>query len=107
MTPYQFFKALDHHWGDCNWQVVTENGDVGFLGQGDNDGRLQAGWDKGLGEGPVENPVEDSSQLVRVVLQHTSIDAVRSSTFLGFTGRSVHVTSRSSTVRVRLPWATG
>jgi len=79
MTPYQFFKALHHHWGECNWLVVIETGDVGFLGQGDYDEELHVGWESGLGEGSFENPGKDSSQLVHAVLQHMSGDTVRSS----------------------------
>ncbi len=69
MTPDQFFKTFHHHWSECDWPVVVEAGNVEFLGQGDDDGGLQTGWDSGLGQGTVVNPGEDSSQLVRAVLR--------------------------------------
>ena len=52
---------------------------MGFLGQGDYGRGLQTGWDSGLGQKLVENLDEDYSQLIRTVLQHTSRDAIGSS----------------------------
>lgn len=46
MTVHLFFKAVHHHWGECNWLVVAEPGIVGFLGQGNYGGGLQTVWDR-------------------------------------------------------------
>lgn len=48
VTADQFLKALHHHWGEYDWSVVVEAGDVSHLGQGDYGGGLQAGRDSGL-----------------------------------------------------------
>ena len=42
--------------------------------------------DSGLGEGLIEDPGEDPSQLVCKVLQNTSCDAVRTRSFPGVDG---------------------
>ena len=83
MTPDQFLKTLHHHWSESDWPVVIEAGYVVFLGQGDYGGGLETGWDSGLAQGLVENPGEDSSQLVCAVLQDAPWDAVRSSRLPG------------------------
>ncbi|KAK3511610.1 hypothetical protein QTP70_011547 [Hemibagrus guttatus] len=89
-----------------NWPVVIEAGDVGFLGQRDYGGGLQTGWDSGLGQGLVEYPGEDSSQLVRAVLQHMSMPSGPAA-FLGLMARSMRLTSCSSALKMKLLWTMG
>lgn len=101
MIPDQFFKAFYHNWCESNWPVVVEAGNVKSLRQGDDGGGLQASWDSGLGQGQVENPCEDSSQLICRIL-YTSGDAMGSSSLPQV--RSVHLTSCSVSVKLMWTW---
>lgn len=94
MSQNHDLEALHNDRCQCYWTVIIKATDDGLLQKWGYYRRLQAGWYDGLGQGLVKDLCIFFSILPGMLSGPAA--------FLGFTALSVHLTSRSSTVRMWL-----